>query len=143
MNVEDKYGDILYLPHHVSSKHPRMSLYDRAAQFSPFAALTGHDEAIEETARLTEAFKELDESEKDLINEKLFRIATDKSFSSDVTFTFFKLDFLKDGGEYITVTDRVKKIDFSNREIITEGGIKIYIDDIRNLVLHTCDDVQP
>ncbi len=66
-----KYDDIIHLPHHVSTKHPQMALLDRAAQFSPFAALTGHEDSIRETARRTEAFLELDEDKKEQLNEKM------------------------------------------------------------------------
>ena len=68
-----KYDDIIHLPHHVSTKHPQMALLDRAAQFSPFAALTGHEDSIRETARRTEAFLELDEDKKEQLDENIFR----------------------------------------------------------------------
>ena len=72
--IEDNYEDIINLPHHVSETRPRMSMIDRAAQFSPFAALTGHEAALNETARLTDTRIELDDCEKEIINEKLIMI---------------------------------------------------------------------
>ena len=75
-----EYEDIIGLPHHVSTVHPQMSIYDRAAQFSPFAALTGHEAAIQETARLTEKQAELNEDKKEELNEKLQELATEQDY---------------------------------------------------------------
>ena len=130
-----KYDDIINLPHHESTKHPKMSLYDRAAQFSPFAALTGHDEAIQETARLTDQRIELDESNKVLINEKLQTIYTSLEDGPEVTFTYFCPDERKKGGSYVTHTGIVKKMDVYTRTIFMEDGTKFAIDDIYNIVL--------
>lgn len=129
---KSKYSDIIEMPHHVSEKHPRMSLHDRAAQFSPFAALTGHDVAVKETARLISSKIELDESEKSLLNDKLQQLqeglnrATMKNGeaakSTDVTvtaeFTYFQPDMRKKGGTYISTMGQVKKIDVFRRVII-------------------------
>ena len=82
---EEKYGDILNLPHHQSKVHPQMSIYDRAAQFSPFAALTGHEAAIKETARLTEEQVELDEDKQEELNEKLQTLIAQGYFRNSVT----------------------------------------------------------
>ena len=101
---EEKYGDILNLPHHQSKVHPQMSIYDRAAQFSPFAALTGHEAAIKETARLTEEQVELDEDKQEELNEKLQTLIAYATEHPTVSVTYFKPDDKKTGGEYVTAT---------------------------------------
>lgn len=117
-----KYDDIIQLPHHVSTRHPRMSLSDRAAQFSPFAALAGHDEAIKETARLTEEWSEPDENKKEMLDERLQMIREQLSAKPRITFTYFKPDEKKSGGAYLTVTGTVKKIDEYEHQILLEDG---------------------
>lgn len=87
-----EYEDIIGLPHHVSTVHPQMSIYDRAAQFSPFAALTGHEAAIQETARLTEEQAELNEDKKEELNEKLQELMAHAEEHLAVTVTYFKPD---------------------------------------------------
>lgn len=107
------YEDILHLPHHKASNRPQMSLHDRAAQFSPFAALSGFDGVIAETGRLTGRRKALTEEEKERLNRKLALIA-DRLREGDhplVTVTFFVPDALKDGGEYLEYAGRVRKIE--------------------------------
>ena len=108
---EGRYDDIINLPHHVSTKHPHMAPIDRAAQFSPFAALTGHDEAIKETARLTDERMELDENRKELLDARLQLLREHLGEKPTVTFTFFEPDERKSGGAYVTVTGSVKKIE--------------------------------
>lgn len=155
MNNDDfeKYADMLYLPHHRSTNHPHMSLNDRAAQFSSFDALTGFDDEVKETARLTENKIELDEYSKSKINEKLNIIAeiikgsspsqanhiktqNDNAKAPQFSFTYFVPDRLKDGGSYVTSTGIVKKIDMSERIIILHSnkgpyaGETIFIDDV-------------
>lgn len=127
---EHRYDDIINLPHHVSNKHPRMSPIDRAAQFSPFAALTGHDAAIKETARLTEERLELDENRKELLDARLQLLREHLGENPTVTFTFFEPDERKSGGAYVTVTGSVKKIEEYENKIILEEGAAIFIDDI-------------
>ena len=100
-DCSDKYKDIIDLPHHQSKKRQRMSMIDRAAQFSPFAALTGHNDAIIETARLTDRQIELDEGTKSIINEKIQMISDYLSEKPTVTITHFEPDIKKDGGAYI------------------------------------------
>ena len=100
---EHKYEDIINMPHHVSASRPRMSMIDRAAQFSPFAALTGYDAAVKETARLTDKCIEPDEYEKAALDEKL-RIAL-KNPEKEITITYFKPDAKKDGGAISTVPE--------------------------------------
>lgn len=127
---EGRYDDIINLPHHVSTKHPHMAPIDRAAQFSPFAALTGHDEAIKETARLTDERMELDENRKELLDARLQLLREHLGEKPTVTFTFFEPDERKSGGAYVTVTGSVKKIEEYENKIILEEGAAIFIDDI-------------
>jgi len=112
------YDDIINLPHPTSAKHPRMSLYDRAAQFSPFAALTGHDDAIEETARFTDERKELSEDTIARLNEKLSLIMENGGTEQAVTITYFVPDESKSGGAYVSHSGIVKKIDEYERTVI-------------------------
>ncbi len=125
---ERKYGDMLHLARPVSGKHPQMSLEDRAAQFSPFAALTGYDAAVTEAARLTEQHRELDESERAALDEALRR-AWEKR-ESEVCITYFKADEKKEGGAYVSATGMVKKIDYYERYVVMTDDLRIYIDDI-------------
>ena len=117
-----KYDDIINLPHHVSSKHPQMSLHDRAAQFSPFAALTGHSDAVEETARLTESEAMLDDSVVEALNEKLAYLKEHLTEEPVVSITYFEPDKMKDGGKYLTLTGKIKKIDDFAQAVTLEGG---------------------
>lgn len=132
--MSDGYNDIINLPHHVSTKHPRMKMIDRAAQFSPFAALTGHGAAVSETERLTEKFAEPDEYEKSIINEKLRFLAELVSQRPVAEIVYFEPDKRKDGGEYVTVTGEVKKIDSVGQSVLMADGQRIsaeFISDIR------------
>lgn len=133
MSNENRYDDIIDLPHHVSKKHPHMSMHDRAAQFSPFAALTGHGAAIEETARLTDEAAELDESRKEAINEKLMFISESAESSPEATIVFFVPDGRKFGGEYVSVTGKVKKIDAYKHDIVMTDGRIIPIENIYDI----------
>lgn len=127
---EHRYDDIINLPHHVSDKHPHMDLLDRAAQFSPFAALTGHGAAVEETARLTHERIELDEDTKEMLDACLQLVREHLPENPEVTFTYFLPDERKSGGAYVTVTDRVKKIDEHRHVIILNNGDTILIDEL-------------
>ena len=133
MVISHKYDDIIDLPHHVSDKHPQMPMLDRAAQFSPFAALTGYDAAIVETARLTDQKRELSEDQKQVISKALHdlqhRIKTDPV----VTITFFQPDERKSGGAYRTITGTVKKIDEYLGMLLLTDGTAIPFDDIWSL----------
>ena len=132
--MSDGYNDIINLPHHVSTKHPRMKMIDRAAQFSPFAALTGHGAAVSETERLTENFAEPDEYEKSIINEKLRFLAELVSQHPVAEIVYFEPDKKKDGGEYVTVTGEVKRIDSVGQSVLMADGQRIsaeFISDIR------------
>ena len=124
------YDDILHLPHHVSERHPQMSMHDRAAQFSPFAALTGYEAVVEETARLTDRRIELDESEKEVIDLRLTLVQEHLPEPTEVTITYFVPDKKKAGGAYVSVSGTVKKIDDYERIVILRDGTGIPIDDI-------------
>ena len=115
---EEKYGDILNLPHHQSKVHPQMSIYDRAAQFSPFAALTGHEAAIKETARLTEEQVELDEDKQEELNEKLQTLIAYATEHPTVSVT------------YVTATGIFQKFRDYERTIVLEDGTDIECDRI-------------
>ena len=128
-SIQD-YEDILHLPHHVSDTHPHMLVGDRAAQFSPFAALTGYDAAVLETARLTQERAELDESQKAVLNGKLLFIRDRLKEKPVVEITYFKEDEWKEGGCYLTVTGVVKKIDLYGSFLMLEDGTGIPIDEI-------------
>ena len=124
-DCSDKYKDIINLPHHQSKR-----MIARAAQFSPFAALTGHNDAIIETARLTDRKIELDEGTKSVLNEKIQMISDYLSEMPTVTFTHFEPDIKKDGGAYLKTTGTVKKIDDYNKEIYLIDGTIILIEHI-------------
>lgn len=125
-----KYDDILYLPHHQSTKHSHMSIYDRAAQFAPFAALTGHEEAVKETGRLTEKMIELDEGEKGKIDGVLRKLQANISAQPKISVTYFVPDLVKNGGSYVTDICEVKKIDEINKQILFCNGTQIRFDSI-------------
>ena len=125
-----KYDDIINLPHHTSNKHPAMSLEARAAQFAPFAALTGYDEAVKETARHTDKRIVLDDEEKSILDNKLQIIQEQLLKRPEVTFTYFLPDLKKDGGKYVSVTGIVKKIDGYNQVIVLEDKTVIPIHEI-------------
>ncbi len=127
------YDDILHHPHHVSDRHPQMSMIDRAAQFSPFAALTGYDAVVKESARLTDRKIELSEDEKTLLDERL-RLLTDVLPQQlEAEFTYFLPDSRKEGGAYVTVTGRLKRVDELRRVILLVDGTEIHIDDILDI----------
>lgn len=130
---EHKYDDIINLPHHVSKRHPQMSLLNRAAQFSPFAALTGHEDAIKETARLTDSFVELDEDRKEQLDEQLQLIRENLEHMPEVEITYFQPDEKKNGGSYVTVRGRIKRIDEYSRQIIFSDGTALLIEYIYSI----------
>jgi len=127
---EHKYDDIIHLPHHRSLKHPRMPLADRAAQFSPFAALTGHGDAIRETARLTESKVELSEEAKVLLNARLSLLENHIGERLEISITSFMPDKRKTGGTYITRTGIVKWIDEYEQMVVMTDDSAIPIGDI-------------
>lgn len=129
----NNYEDIINLPHHVSKKHPQMSIWSRSAQFAPFAALTGYDDAVKETARLTDKRIEIDEGLKNILNNKLQYILENKLLQPEITFTYFVYDTKKSGGKYIEKTGVVKKIDLNEKYIMLKDKTKISIDEIINI----------
>lgn len=128
--MKHPYEDILSLPRPVSTRHAPMSLWDRAAQFSPFAALTGYDAAVAETARLTESPIELDVDAAAEINERLLFLRTHLSDSPRITVTHFVPDDRKSGGAYVTITGIVRKLDSLNQWLLLEDGTRIFFGDI-------------
>lgn len=125
-----KYDDIINLPHHVSKRHPQMSMLNRAAQFSPFAALTGHDAAIQETERLTDSFIELDEDRKGQLDEQLQLIIENLEQKPECEITYFQPDEKKSGGKYVTIRNRVKKLDRYGHQIVFTDGTALPIEHI-------------
>lgn len=124
------YADIINLSRPVSPKHPPMSMPNRAAQFSPFAALTGYDAAVQETARLTDEKIALDEYAKSMLSDKLQMIAEHIDDLPEVTFIYFVPDKKKSGGAYVSVTGTVKEIDEFERIVVLGDGTKIPIQQI-------------
>ncbi|MCR5192150.1 MAG: hypothetical protein K6D59_02500 [Bacteroidales bacterium] len=138
--MEMNYDDIINLPHHVSHRHPRMSLLNRAAQFAPFAALTGYDDAIDETSRVTDGMVELDSDAKKDMDRTLSLLRSSLQESDvlpQVTVTFFVPDIYKDGGSYNTIKTTVKKIDDVKRCLILPDGNAIEISRIVDMVVES------
>ena len=133
MEISHQYDDIIHLPHHVSEKHPQMPMIDRAAQFSPFAALTGYDAAIVETARLTDQKRELSEDEKQIISSALHALKRRIKTDPVVTVTYFQPDERKAGGAYKTVTGSAKKVDEYLRVLALTDGTVIPFDSIMSM----------
>ena len=131
--MSGKYDDILHLPHPTSKKHPRMSIRDRAAIFSPFAALSGHGAANAETARLTDRRMELDEDTKTELDRRQAVLLEYIGEQPEVTVTWFRPDDQKDGGAYVTVTGRLKKIDEAARTLILLDGTAISLEKVIDL----------
>ena len=135
MKYTNKYDDIIELPHHVSKKHARMSIHDRAAQFSAFAALTGHKAAIQETERLVDKKIELDENEIQLLNEKLSMVYESLDQHPEVEVTYFIKDSRKDGGKYVTMEGCVKKMDLYHQLLIFDDGTKVPVEDVVEIII--------
>lgn len=129
-NTNDKYKDIIALPHPTSKHHTQMPMTDRAAQFSPFAALTGHSEVIKETARLTDERIILDESKIAELDHKLQMLAERISENPEISVTFFREDSLKEGGAYVSKVGRVKGIDRYKQALIMMDGEEIEFGDV-------------
>lgn len=130
-----KYDDIIDLPHFVSKKYPQMSMRDRAAQFSPFAALTGYDAAIKETARLTDRRVDLNDDMLQKLDEKMcvIRKRLDSVQKCRVVISYFEKDLKKDGGRYLDISGEVKRIDGYRNVIVLMDGNIIPIEDIMNI----------
>ena len=129
-NIDHRYNDIIGLPHHVSETRPQMPIIDRAAQFAPFAALTGYDSAVRETARITDRKIELDDMEMAILDDRLHILLDKKNDQPLVTFTYFVPDQRKSGGAYVRVSDSIKKVDPIENTIICTSGTAIPIDDL-------------
>lgn len=133
MNDEHKYDDIINLEHHVSTKHSRMSLENRSAQFAPFSALTGYEEAVKEEARVTESRIDIDEEAKIEVNEKLNYIIKHLDKNIIVSVTYFEKDKKKQGGSYKTIKGIIKKIDDSRKTIEMQTGEIIKIEELKKI----------
>lgn len=127
------YDEIIELPHHVSERHPHMSVADRAAQFAPFAALTGYDSAVKETARQTEDKVELSEERKAELDIKQSILMEAIADHPEVSVTYFVPDEMKAGGRYITKTGTIKRLDTLNRAYIMEDGTQIPLDEVSDI----------
>lgn len=129
----NKYDDIINLPHHVSERHPQLGRDSYAAQFSPFAALTGYDGIVEEIARVTDERIELDDDSKDRISYKLGIVLGHLDDEPEITATYFLPDKKKDGGSYVTVTGIIKAFDGYERIIQLSDGPRIPVDDLLDI----------
>ena len=127
------YEDIINLPHHVSKTRPQMSMLDRAAQFSPFAAVTGYDAAIKETGRLTDEKIEMDEDRKAALDMKQAYLIEVLDEQPEISITYFLPDTKKSGGAYVTVTGNLKRFDEYERLLLLTDGKKIPMDDIADI----------
>lgn len=140
--MKKNYDDIINLEHHVSQKHPQMSLDARAAQFAPFAALTGFDEQLKEAERLTNERKFINEDLREKLDNKLQIIQKQISVKPTITVTYFVYDLRKQGGSYGTVIGKVKKIDKYKNVVILENKTEIPIEeiiDINSNIFESCD----
>lgn len=133
MKLASKYEEIMKHPHHVSKTRPQMPMSDRAAQFAPFAALTGYESAIKETGRLTDERIELDEESLTALDMKYQLLMEALDDAPEVTITYFQSDERKAGGKYITATGAVKKVDDFERRITMRDGTRIPMDDVLSI----------
>ena len=130
-----RYDDMLHLPHPRSAKHPPMSALDRAAQFSPFAALSGHSDAIEETGRLTEEKIELDESRAEELDARLHELMRCIEATPEAVVTYFVPDATKRGGKYVTARMRVRAVDRQRRLLLPSQGEPISFGDLLEITI--------
>lgn len=131
--MNEKYDEIMSLPHHVSKTRPQMPMSDRAAQFSPFAALTGYDAAVKETGRLTDEKIELGEESLTALNARYQMLMDVLAEGPEVRITYFKPDERKAGGAYVTITGAIRKIDDFEQIIIMQDGTRIPMGDVLSL----------
>ena len=130
MNDEHKYDDIINLEHHVSKTHKQMSIEERSAQFAPFAALTGYEDEVKETERITERMIEITEDIRSILDEKIRLIQNKIAEQPNVTITYFVPDVNKQGGKYKTINGIIKKIDNYEKKLILTSNTEIFIKDI-------------
>lgn len=131
--MDKNYDDIINLPHYISKKHPQMSIEARSAQFAPFSALTGYDEAIKETARLTDKRIEIDDGLKVVLNNKLQYILENLKLKPEIILTYFVYDDKKIGGKYVEKIGIVKKIDMVEQYVMLIDKTKIPVLEIINI----------
>ena len=131
--MNNRYDEIINLPHHVSKTRPQMPMSDRAAQFAPFAALTGYESAIKETGRLTDERIELDEEALTALNRKYQLLMDTLDDAPEVTIIYFQPDERKAGGQYVSATGTVKKVDTFGRRILLQDGTRIPLDSVYDL----------
>jgi hypothetical protein len=139
--MNGKYDDIINLERPLSLKHPRMPISDRAAQFAPFAALTGYDDAIDETGRYTDNMAELSEDAKELLDRKQIFLSHIIDEKPEITVTYFVPDAKKSGGEYKTICGKLKAIDEYKRELVLFGGTRIPTFMIRSIDGEVLDSI--
>ena len=132
--MKTPYDDIIHLPHHVSQNHPQMPHRDRAAQFAPFAALTGYEAAVGETARQTTERRELDAQETAELNRRLTDLAARLPDHPEVTVEYFVPDDRKAGGAYVTMTGVVRHISVAEKTLVMEDGTVISLEDVDSVV---------
>ena len=133
IHMNNRYDEIINFPHHVSKTRPQMPMSDRAAQFAPFAALTGYDATIKETGRLTDERIELDEEALTALDMKYQILMDAFDDAPEVTITYFQPDERKAGGKYVSATGAVKKVDDFERRITMQDGTKIPMDDVLSI----------
>ena len=136
----NEYDDIINLPHHVSKVHPQMSMMNRAAQFAPFAALTGHAAAIEETARLTDEQTELADEDSEALNQKMAYLRETINEHPTISITYFEPDRKKAGGAYKTIEGQLQNIDDYSQSIVLKSGDVISLSSI--LDIHIQSDIK-
>lgn len=131
--MDKKYDDIINLVHYEPKRHPRMSIEARSAQFAPFAALSGYEEAVMETARITDKRIDIDDGLKQILNNKLLYVLENININPEIVVTYFMYDDKKDGGKYVEKLGFVKKIDMINKYLVFKDKTKILIDEIINI----------
>lgn len=136
---EDLYGDIINLPHHQSVARPHMSPADRAAQFSPFAALTGYENAVSEAARHTQPAVVLAEDQLEILDEKLRLLTLHLSESPEISVTYFIPDKKKEGGRYLQHTGKAKELDIPDGKLIFEDKTSVLLEQITDIQTGFCD----
>ncbi len=133
MKEEHKYDDIINLEHPISKVHKQMSLENRSAQFAPFAALVGYEEAVKETERVTENRVEINEELRNRLDEKIYILQSKIKEQPEVNITYFVPDNKKKGGKYQSITGKIKQIDDDNKLIVLKNDIEIPINEIINI----------